>query len=92
MNKLGLHITNLMLTIRDTEEKPFIRELALEELKKLSEDIGSFIFEYIDEIEELNSVVPEGYDEDEANQRMDIIGQNGPTGEHYNKNQTELEL
>ena len=92
MNKLGLHITNLMLTIRDTEEKPFIRELALEELKKLSEDIGSFIFEYIDEIEELNSVVPEGYDEDEANQRMDIIGQNGPTGEHYDKNQTELEL
>ena len=92
MNKLGLHITNLMLTIRDTEEKPFIRELALEELKKLSEDIGSFIFEYIDEIEELNNVVPEGYDEDEANQRMDIIGQNGPTGEHYNKNQTELEL
>ena len=81
-----------MLVIRDTEEKPFIRELALEELKKLSEDIGSFIFEYIDEIEELNSVVPEGYDEDEANQRMDIIGQNGPTGEHYDKNQTELEL
>tara|TARA_B100001248_G_scaffold241749_1_gene208696 strand:+ start:1758 stop:2036 length:279 start_codon:yes stop_codon:yes gene_type:complete len=92
MNKLGLHITNLMLVIRDTEEKPFIRELALEELKKLSEDIGSFIFEYIDEIEELNNVVPEGYDEDEANQRMDIIGQNGPTGDHYDKNQTELEL
>ena len=91
MNKLGLHITNLMLVIRDTEEKPFIRELALEELKKLSEDIGSFIFEYIDEIEELNSVVPEGYDEDQANQRMDFIGQHGPTGEHYDKNQTELE-
>lgn len=92
MNKLGLHITNLMLTIKDTEEKPFIRELALDELKKLSSDIGSFIFEYIDEIEELNSVVPKGYDEDEANKRMDIIGQNGPTGEHYDKNQTELEL
>ena len=30
--------------------------------------------------------------QDEANQRMDIIGQNGPTGEHYDKNQTELEL
>ena len=92
MNKLGLHITNLMLTIKDTEEKPFIRELALDELKKLSSDIGSFIFEYIDEIEELNSIVPKGYDEDEANQRMDIIGQNGPTGVHYDKNQTELEL
>ena len=62
------------------------------EVKKISEDIGRFIFEYIDEIEELNSIVPKGYDEDEANQRMDIIGQNGPTGEHYDKNQTELEL
>ena len=92
MNKLGLHITNLMLTIKDTEEKPFIRELALDELKKLSSDISSFIFEYIDEIEELNSAVPKGYDEDEANKRMDIIGQNGPTREHYDKNQTELEL
>ena len=58
MNKLGLHITNLMLTIRDTEEKPFVRELALEELKKLSNDVASFIFEYIDEIEELTSKWP----------------------------------
>ena len=56
MNKLGLHITNLMLTIRDTEEKPFIRELALEELKKLSGDVSRFIFEWIDEIEELSTV------------------------------------
>ena len=55
MNKLGLHITNLMLTIRDTEEKPFVRELALEELKKLNSDVSRFIFEWIDEIEELTS-------------------------------------
>ena len=55
MNKLGLHITNLMLTIRDTEEKPFVRELALEELKKLHDDTASFIFEWMDEIEDLNS-------------------------------------
>ena len=92
MNKLGLHITNLILTVQDTEEKPFVRELALEELKKLSSDISRVIFDHIDEIEELNNVLPKGYDEDEANQRMDIIGQNGPTGEHYDKNQTELEL
>ena len=58
MNKLGLHITNLMLTIRDTEEKPFVRELALEELKKLSGDVSRFIFEWIDEIEELTSKWP----------------------------------
>ena len=55
MNKIGSHITNLMLTIRDTEEKPFVRELALEELKKLNNDVASFIFEWIDEIEELTS-------------------------------------
>ena len=55
MNKLGLHITNLMLTIRDTEEKPFVRELTLEELKKLHDDTASFIFEWMDEIEDLTS-------------------------------------
>tara|TARA_A100001011_G_scaffold190514_1_gene199172 strand:+ start:236 stop:451 length:216 start_codon:yes stop_codon:yes gene_type:complete len=55
MNKIGSHITNLMLIIRDTEEKPFVRELALEDLKKLSGDISSFIFEWIDEIEDLTS-------------------------------------
>ena len=47
-----------MLTIRDTEEKPFVRELALEELKKLSGDVSRFIFEWIDEIEELTSKWP----------------------------------
>ena len=55
MNKLGSHVTNLMLTIRDTEEKPFVRELALEELKKLHDDTASFIFEWMDEIEDLTS-------------------------------------
>ena len=32
MEKLGSYITNLMLTVRDSEEKHFIRELALNEL------------------------------------------------------------
>ena len=39
MNKLGLHITNLMLTIQDTEEKPFVRELALEEVFKETKEL-----------------------------------------------------
>ena len=58
MNKLGLYITNLMLTIRDTEEKGFNRELALEQLKELNEDISAFIFDWIDEIESLSSKWP----------------------------------
>jgi len=58
MNKLGLYITNLMLTIRDTEEKGFTRELALEQLKHLNQDISTFIFDWIDEIESLSSKWP----------------------------------
>ena len=69
MNKLGLHITNLMLTIRDTEEKPFVRELALEELKKLNDDVSRFIFEWIDEIEELSTVFGSQL---EPNNQMDL--------------------
>ena len=96
MDKLGLYITNLMLIVNDRKQTDIIRELALEKLKELSKDLSDFIFNYIDEIEELSSKwpmqFPNGYDEDEANERMNIIGQNGPTGEHYNRNQTELEL
>ena len=96
MDKLGLYITNLMLIVNDRKQTDIIRELALEKLKELSKYLSDFIFNYIDEIEELSSKwpmqFPNGYDEDEANERMNIIGQNGPTGVHYNKNQTELEL
>ncbi len=31
----------------------------------------------------LGNSLPAGFDEDESNKRMDIIGQNGPTGDHY---------
>ena len=92
MEKLGSYITNLMLIIQDKEQNNVVRDLALEQLKKLSTDMSEFIFNWIDEIETLDSSFPKDYDEDKANKRMEIIGQNGPTGEHYNKNQTELEL
>ena len=52
-DKLGLYINNLMSTIQNTDEKSFVRELALEKLKKINDDISSFIFNYIDEVEEL---------------------------------------
>tara|TARA_B100000963_G_C22043494_1_gene416456 strand:+ start:95 stop:352 length:258 start_codon:yes stop_codon:yes gene_type:complete len=85
-----------MLIVNDREQTDIVRELALGKLKELSKDLSDFIFNWIDEIEELSSKwpmeFPNGYNEDEANERMNIIGQNGPTGVHYNKNQTELEL
>ena len=52
MNKLGDYINELMMVIKNTEEKPFVRKLAIEELKKLDHDLTSFILEYMDDIEE----------------------------------------
>ena len=104
MEKLGSYITNLMLTVRDSEEKHFLRKLALDDLIKLKDDISSFILEYNDDIEELAFKKPSSEPRtseywqkilEEAEKRMDIIGQNGNDGLHYskiNKNQTELEL
>ncbi len=104
MEKLGSYITNLMLTVADGEEKPFIRKLALDDLIKLKDDVSSFIFEHIDDIEELalRKTISEPRTSEywqkmmeEAEKRIDVIGQNGNDGLHYskvNKNQTELEL
>ena len=52
-NKLGLYITNLMTTAIDTDLPKFVRTLAFDELKKLHEDMSSFILDHIDDIEEL---------------------------------------
>ena len=52
-NKLGSYINNLMTTVRDTEEKHYLRQLAIEELQKINNDVTGFIFKYIDEIETL---------------------------------------
>ena len=54
MNKLGLYITNLMEAIRDTEEKGFTKNL-IRTIKRLNQDISTFIFDWIDEIESLSS-------------------------------------
>ena len=53
MDKLGEYISDLMMVIRNTEEVTISRTLALDELKRLSSDISSFIFEHIDDIETL---------------------------------------
>jgi hypothetical protein len=50
MNKLGSYITKLMTTI--IEEEDFIRNLALDELKKLNGDIEGFIRKQHQEDEE----------------------------------------
>ena len=51
-NKLGSYILNLMATIKDVEEKQFVRDLALNELRRLNVDIEEFLIDNsIDEME-----------------------------------------
>ena len=66
-NKLGSYINNLMNTIRDTEEKSFLRALTLDELKKINDDISGFIFQHIDEIETLPQ-----FEEDTSNKAKEL--------------------
>jgi len=43
MNKLGSYITQLMTTIIDSEESQFVKDLALDELKRLNVNVNEFI-------------------------------------------------
>jgi len=56
MNKLGSYISKLMTTVLDTENDEFVKELALEELKRLNVDVNDFIRkntkDFSDEIKE----------------------------------------
>ena len=42
-NKLGTYISNLMATAVDPEEKEFVKNLALSELRRLNVDIEEFL-------------------------------------------------
>ena len=96
-NKLGSYINNLMTTIVDREEKWFNRGLAYNELTSLKNNINEVLINY----DELGMVAkPEdGKDKDQLElnfdtkqswsekdeERMDIIGQNGNDGLHYDE-------
>ena len=42
-NKLGTYVLSLMATIKDIEEKEFVRELAFDELRRLNINIEEFL-------------------------------------------------
>ena len=43
MNKLGSYISKLMTTVIDKEQEQFVKDLALNELKRLNVDVNEFI-------------------------------------------------
>ena len=56
MNKLGSYITKLMVTVLDSEQDQFVKDLALSELTRLNVDVNEFINKHtkddIDKIKE----------------------------------------
>ena len=43
MNKLGGYITKLMTTVLDSEQEQIVKDLALDELKRLNVNVNEFI-------------------------------------------------
>jgi len=97
-NKLGSFINNLMTTIVDKQEKWFVRGLAYNELASLRDNINEVLMNY-DELGmipkptdqkdkdqlELNFDTKHPWADNIDEERMDIIGQNGNDGLHYDK-------
>tara|TARA_R100000008_G_C3572599_1_gene163159 strand:+ start:1070 stop:1285 length:216 start_codon:yes stop_codon:yes gene_type:complete len=54
VNKLGAYIQQLMMTILETtdDDDTFVRDLAIEELKRLKNEINSFLLDKVIEDEE----------------------------------------
>ena len=43
MNKLGGYITKLMTTVLDSEQEQIVKDLALDELKRLNVNVNEFV-------------------------------------------------
>ena len=50
MNKLGSYISKLMTTVLDNEQEQFVKDLALNELKRLNVDVNDFIRKHTKDI------------------------------------------
>ena len=68
MNKLGSYISKLMTTVLDTENDEFVKELALEELKRLNVDVNEFINKHTkDDIDKIKETEKKLLQEDKEN-------------------------
>ena len=48
-NKLGTYIENLMCVVVDKDQDDFVKELALNELRRLNVDISNFLNKHIND-------------------------------------------
>ena len=56
-DKLGTYVTKLMTTVLDKEQEQFVKDLALNELRRLNANIGEFLNKYLSD--EMSSGKPE---------------------------------
>ena len=63
-NKLGPYIQKLMTTVLDFKEDTFVRNLAIEELRRLNVDIEDFIRKQYQEDEEEEKIEKQLLQED----------------------------
>ena len=68
MNKLGSYISKLMTTVLDNEQEQFVKDLALNELKRLNVDVNDFIRKHTkDEIDKIKETEKKLLQEDRKN-------------------------
>ena len=63
-NKLGTYISKLMTTVVDKEQDEFVRELAISELERLSDNLKEFLGKYNNDDEEVEKTVKQLLQED----------------------------
>ena len=68
MNKLGSYITKLMVTVLDSEQDQFVKDLALSELTRLNVDVNEFINKHTkDDIDKIKETEKKLLQEDKKN-------------------------
>ena len=66
-NKLGTYIENLMCVVVDKDQEDFVKELALEELRRLNVDISRFIDKHFNDDKEKEKTIKKLLQEEKDN-------------------------
>ena len=66
-NKLGTYIENLMCVVVDKDQDDFVKELALNELRRLNVDISNFLNKHINDDKDKQKTIKKLLQEEKDN-------------------------
>ena len=66
-NKLGTYIENLMCVVIDKDQDDFVKELALNELRRLNVDISNFLNKHINDDKDKEKTIKKLLQEEKDN-------------------------